>query len=154
MIDILATSRVYMKRKTFKELDNNDLYAILKLRQDVFIIEQNSIYADLDGLDQISIHYLDTNQDDELMGYARYREAEEGHFKIERVVLKIEARGAGRGQSILNAILKDIKRISNDAKVSLSAQTNALRFYNLLGFQEVGEAYDDGGIEHMTMILK
>ncbi|WP_133469412.1 GNAT family N-acetyltransferase [Paraglaciecola marina] len=143
-----------MKRKTFKELDIDDLYAICKLRQDVFIIEQNSIYADLDGLDQISIHYLDTNQDDELKGYARYRETEEGHFKIERVVLKREARGTGVGKSILNAILKDIKRISNDAKVSLSAQTNALRFYHLLGFQEVGEAYDDGGIEHMTMILK
>ncbi|MEP1383016.1 MAG: GNAT family N-acetyltransferase [Paraglaciecola sp.] len=143
-----------MKRKTFKELDTNDLYAICKLRQDVFIVEQNSIYVDLDDLDQISIHYIDTNQRNEIIGYARCREIEAGHFKIERVVLKKEARGTGRGQTILQTILKDIEQIGTDAKISLSAQTNALRFYQLLGFQKVGEAYDDGGIEHITMVLR
>ena len=59
--------------KNFEELDKNELYAIAKLRQEVFVVEQNSVYLDLDDLDQSAIHYLDYCQTDNLKIYARYR---------------------------------------------------------------------------------
>ncbi|MEP0355834.1 GNAT family N-acetyltransferase [Paraglaciecola sp.] len=143
-----------MKRKTFNELDIRELYAICKLRQDVFIVEQNSIYNDLDGLDQTSVHFLDINDNEEIIGYARYREVGKEHFKLERVVLREDSRGGGRGKTIIEQMLTDIRLTTPSAKISLSAQTNALKFYHSLGFQAVGEPYDDGGIEHITMMLK
>ncbi|MEP2653528.1 MAG: GNAT family N-acetyltransferase [Paraglaciecola sp.] len=143
-----------MKRKTFNELDIRELYAICKLRQDVFIVEQNSIYNDLDGLDQTSVHFLDINDNEEIIGYARYREVGKEHFKLERVVLREDSRGGGRGKTIIEQMLTDIRLTTPSAKITLSAQTNALKFYHSLGFQAVGGPYDDGGIEHITMTLK
>ncbi|MFT2091272.1 GNAT family N-acetyltransferase [Paraglaciecola sp. 2405UD69-4] len=143
-----------MKRMTFKELGIDELYAICKLRQDVFVVEQNSIYTDLDDLDQLAMHYLDLNKNGELLGYARYREVGNGDFKLERVVLRKDARGTGRGKALIESILADIKGISPIANVTLSAQTNAVKLYRLFGFQEQGEPYDDGGIEHITMTLQ
>ena len=142
-----------MQKKTFKQLSIYELYALIKLRQDVFVVEQNSIYSDLDDLDQTAIHFLDLTESGELLGYARYRKMRDlVHYKIERVVLSKKVRGGGKGKVILQAMINDIKSSSPQAKISLSAQTNAIGFYHFLGFVEQGETYDDGGIEHITMV--
>ena len=160
MTNSLLISSGCMYRKTFEELSNNELYALTKLRQDVFIIEQNSIYADLDDLDQTAIHYLEFDQQDNLIAYGRYRkishcdDVENGEVKIERVVLAAQARGLGLGKSLIVAMLADIQREYPLAKITLSSQVEASEFYQLLGFFEFGEVYDDGGIMHVGMVYQ
>lgn len=139
--------------KTFEQLTRDDIYAIAKLRQDVFIVEQNSIYQDLDGLDQNSIHYLINDKNGQLVGYGRYREVESlRKVKIERVVFLSEVRGMGKGEVLLKQMLADISRSYPEYEIVLSSQTYACQFYHRLGFVEFGEPYDDGGIEHIGML--
>jgi ElaA protein len=142
-----------MQAKTFEQLTKNELYAVSKLRQDVFIIEQNSVYCDLDGLDQSSLHYLDNDEKGMLQGYARFRQVEKINIvKIERVVLTKAMRGTGRGKWLILVLLNDIKRDLPTVNITLSAQIEAIRFYQKLGFTEQGEPYEDGGIPHITML--
>lgn len=151
----LDTSTYYLQRAQFNELSLNDFYQVAKLRQDVFIIEQQSIYNDLDGLDAVARHYLywsSRAQDAVLIGYARYRYDESGQqYKIERVVLSQKSRGRGVGQSLMLTMIQDIRANHHSATISLSAQLVALTFYQRLGFEALGDSYDDGGIEHITM---
>lgn len=144
--------------KTFEALSKDELYALLKLRQDVFIIEQNSIYADLDDYDQEAIHYLDVDPQDNLIAYGRYRKTshcddlKSDEVKIERVVLATQARGQGLGKSLIIAMLGDIHREYPLGKITLSSQVDVSEFYQRLGFVEFGEEYDDGGIMHVGMV--
>lgn len=160
MANSLLISSGCMYRKTFKELSKDELYALLKLRQQVFIVEQNSIYSDLDDYDQEAIHYLETDQQDKLIAYSRYRkishcdDAKSDEVKIERVVLATQARGLGLGKSIITAMLKDIQDEYSLAKITLSSQVEACEFYRRLGFVEYGEVYDDGGIMHIGMVYQ
>ena len=87
---------------SFEQMKLIDLYAILRLRQQVFVIEQQSIYDDIDNCDQVSMHIC-VYQEDELVGYARVREAEPGQLaKIERVVCGANHRGVGLGQMLIH----------------------------------------------------
>lgn len=138
--------------KTFSELSKDELYALAKLRQQVFIVEQNSIYCDLDDYDQEAIHYLNIDQQNKLIAYGRYRKIPEfDEVKIERVVLAAQARGLGLGKSLIVAMLADIQGEYPLARITLSSQTDASVFYQRLGFVEFGEVYDDGGILHIGM---
>jgi ElaA protein len=141
-----------MYQKTFEELTTKELYALLKLRQQVFVVEQKSIYQDLDDGDMEAIHYLDFDIQGELQAYARYRQVSElPEVKIERVVLSTENRGMGKGKSLIELLIADILNVLPKAKIKLSAQVDALAFYHKLGFIEKGQPYDDGGIPHITM---
>lgn len=142
-----------MYTKTFEQLTKDELYALLKLRQQVFIIEQNSIYSDLDDCDQEAMHYLEFDPNGHLLAYARYRyKPLDEEVKIERVVLAEEVRGIGLGKSLMVAMLKDIQGEYPKVKITLSSQIDASEFYRRLGFVEVGEGYDDGGIMHVGMV--
>jgi ElaA protein len=154
-----------MVRKTFEELSKGELYALAKLRQQVFIVEQNSIYSDLDDCDQQAIHYLDVDQQDNLIAYGRYRkisfcddkksdDVKSDEVKIERVVLAAQARGLGLGKSLIVAMLADIQSEYPLAKITLSSQVDASEFYQRLGFVEFGEVYDDGGLMHIEMVYQ
>lgn len=144
-----------MFRKTFEELSKDELYALAKLRQQVFIVEQNSIYSDLDDYDQSAIHYLDFDSSGQLMVYARYRHGSSPHeVKIERVVLHKNARGKGQGKRLMELMLKDIIAEFPKANIVLSAQLEVCEFYRSLGFNIQGEPYDDGGIEHIGMFYQ
>lgn len=144
-----------MQRAQFEMLTVQQFYLIAKLRQDVFIVEQHSIYTDLDGLDQEAMHYLywsSSQIDAELIGYARYRQLPSANnFQIERVVFSPAWRGKGIGTLMMCAMLQDIKANHQHAQIKLSAQIEAQLFYQNLGFLAVGDSYDDGGIEHITM---
>ena len=144
-----------MYRKTFEELSKDELYALTKLRQQVFIVEQNSIYSDLDGYDQMAIHYLDFDHQDNLIAYARYRKISRlDEVKIERVVLAVKSRGVGLGKSLIISMLTDIQGEYPLAKITLSSQIYASEFYQRLGFVELGDVYDDGGIMHVGMVYQ
>jgi ElaA protein len=142
-----------MYHKTFEELTKDELYALAKLRQQVFIIEQNSIYSDLDDCDQTAMHYLDVDPQNNLIAYARYRKISQlDEVKIERVVLAAQVRGLGLGKSLIVTMLKDIQIEHPLAKITLSSQIDASEFYQRLGFVVCGEVYDDGGIMHVGMV--
>jgi ElaA protein len=148
-----VTSTFNIQLRVFSALSLGQLYAILKLRQDVFVLEQRSFYEDVDDDDQTSWH-LCIYDDDKLVGYTRLRALKPQGYKIERVVCAKEYRGRGLGHKLMEAALKKISTLAAGCKVTLSAQTEALAFYQAYGFVAQGRAYDDGGIEHMDMSLQ
>lgn len=156
MKNSLPISTHYMQRAKFEELSCQQFYSVAKLRQDVFIVEQQSIYPDLDGLDQTAMHFLywsSHHANAELLGYGRYRTlSSDLDFKIERVVFSPQWRKKGIGSVIMRSMLQDITMQDERAHISLSAQIGALAFYQKLGFEAEGEPYDDGGIAHITMV--
>ncbi|MFQ3234526.1 MAG: ElaA protein [Paraglaciecola sp.] len=149
----LVTSAFNIQWRVFSALSLGQLYGILKLRQDVFVLEQRSIYADADDGDQTSWH-LCLYDDNKLVGYTRLRTLQRQNYKIERVVCAKTHRGRGLGHKLMQASLKKISCLSAGCEVTLSAQTQALAFYQGYGFVAQNQAYDDGGIEHMDMSLQ
>lgn len=138
---------------TFDELFPSQLYAILQLRQQVFIEEQQSIYSDIDGLDQVAQH-LCIWVDQRLVAYARIREVDgQKTVKIERVVTARDFRMRRLGTSIMDSLINHVKQHSGYTKISLSAQLEVINFYRQWGFEADGSAYDDGGILHKDMLL-
>ena len=138
----------------FNAIDQYLLQAIFRLRQNVFIVEQQSIYEDIDGHDEDCWHLL-MQHEQKLCGYLRIRPTKEV-LKIERVVLEPEWRGKKLGPELMQRAMQKCQQIDPVGKkgIELSAQTSALDFYLKFGFVAVGEPYDDGGIEHQTMRYK
>lgn len=142
-----------MQVNSFKQLTIEQLYAILKLRSDVFISEQQSIYQDIDDLDQFAWH-LQITDEGRLAAYARLRAVSKDNcYKIERVVTAQTFRGRGLGKSLMNNALETIKSLGVYKNVYLSAQLEVVDFYQCWGFITKGAAYDDGGILHKDMYL-
>lgn len=143
--------------QSFKSLSTDQLYALLRLRQQVFVLEQKSLYEDLDELDQRAMHLQVVCESTMgLAAYARLRVDSEDtrELKIERVVVASEYRGQGLGAEIMTYIMNYVSRQGQWAAVKLSAQTSVLGFYQRWGFSAFGPVYDDGGIEHMDMKIK
>ncbi|WP_416308213.1 GNAT family N-acetyltransferase [Neptunicella sp. SCSIO 80796] len=138
----------------FSAIDQYLLQTIYRLRQKVFIVEQQSLYQDIDGLDEASWHLL-LHIDKKLVGYLRIRSGSE-EIKIERVVLEKEYRGADWGVKMMRRALQKCSHIDpvRKKKITLTAQTGAMHFYQKLDFEGVGEPFDDAGIEHIKMEYK
>ncbi len=130
------------------------LYAMLRFRQDIFIVEQNSAYPDIDGLDPHCGHLLVTADDGTLAAYLRARgsDGKEPAF-IGRIAVGAGWRGTGLGQRLVTAGLDWLARHHPGQPVRIGAQQHLTRFYQGFGFQLEGEPYDDGGIPHVTMWL-
>ena len=139
--------------KTFSELTKEELYQVLRLRCEVFVVEQNCPYQDLDNKDQIALHVLGKDED-ALVAYTRifgpgdYAE----NTSIGRVVVAHEGRKHGYGKQIMEASLNEAKKRFPKCSVELSAQTYLIKFYNDLGFSVIGEEYLEDGIPHIRMI--
>ena len=142
----------WIYHKHFAEIENHQLYKALKLRQDIFIIEQNCIYDDIDGLDQNSEH-LFLFDGDTLAGYLRIVPAglKFETVSIGRIVIKESYRGRGMGKDLLKKSF-DILRNSNRYMVTIEAQKYLEHFYSLLGFKTISEPYDVDGISHIIMV--
>lgn len=138
--------------KRFEELSLIELYQILQLRSEVFVVEQSCIYQDLDGKDQKAIHVLGTKEG-KLVAYTRIFRP--GHYfkdtSIGRVVVKEPYRKDGYGKKIMKASLLYISEKLKEKTIELSAQTYLVRFYNGLGFKEKGVEYLEDGIPHIKM---
>lgn len=131
----------------FNQLTTAQLYSILELRYKVFVVEQQSIYNEIDGLDQSSIHYC-IFDDSKLLAYTRVRHVSAMDIKIERVVCDKLHRGKGLVNKLLEEIVKAQKQ---NCRISLSAQIEVVDFYKKRGFKPAGKVYDDGGIPHQDM---
>ena len=140
--------------KTFYELDTEDLYQILRLRSEVFVVEQDCVYQDIDNKDQNAIH-LYLKEHDEIVAYTRIFKA--GHYYenpcIGRVVVLKKNRGNDLGKKIMIDSMEYIKQNIKGKKIELSAQKYLDKFYKDLGFYKIGEDYLEDGIPHQRMIF-
>lgn len=139
--------------KSFKELTLKELYDLLQLRSEVFVVEQDCVYQDVDGKDKKALHVLGYKNDN-LVAYTRIFKAGD-YFEeasIGRVVVRENVRKFKYGYAIMNASIEAIKDNFVETVIRISAQTYLKRFYNELGFFEVGEDYLEDGIPHINMI--
>lgn len=124
-----------------------DLYALLRLRVEVFVIEQGCLYQDLDGLDLVaSTRHLWLREGGSVPGCLRILDDARG-IRIGRVCTSPGARGTGAGARLMDAALGSI----GDVESTLSAQTYAADFYRRFGYVPEGEEYLDDGIPHILM---
>ncbi|MBO6879295.1 GNAT family N-acetyltransferase [Winogradskyella sp.] len=142
-----------IKTKTFQELNTEELYDLLQLRSEVFVVEQDCVYQDIDGKDQKALHILGY-RDRKLVAYTRIFKPGDyfDEASIGRVVVKENARQYKYGYDIMTASIQAIKDYYNESKIRISAQIYLKRFYNNLNFKEVGEEYLEDGIPHINMI--
>ena len=140
--------------KTFYELDTEDLYQILRLRSEVFVVEQDCVYQDIDNKDQNAIH-LYYKEKNEILAYTRIFKA--GNYYenpcIGRVVVSKKNRGNDLGKKIMIDSMEYIKQNIKGEKIELSAQKYLDKFYKDLGFYKIGEDYLEDGIPHQRMIF-
>lgn len=139
--------------KSFSELTLHELYNILQLRSEVFVVEQDCVYQDIDGKDEQALHILGYENGD-LVAYTRCF-APGIYFKeaaIGRVVVRDRKRKNQYGHEIMRASIEAIKDHYKTSAIKLSAQTYLIKFYESHGFQKVGEGYLEDGIPHIGMV--
>lgn len=139
--------------KKFEALTTNELYAILRLRSEVFVVEQDCVYQDLDDKDKKALHVIGW-YDNTIVAYTRVFDVKLyfNEASIGRVVVDQKHRSKGFGTDIMNASIDAIKKHYNQAQIKISAQTYLIKFYNNLGFKEQGKPYLEDGIPHTAMI--
>ncbi len=141
--------------KTFQELSVNELYDLLKLRAEIFVVEQKCVYNDLDDFDKKAVHVFYT-ENGEIVATARLLQSGTrfADFSIGRVVVKKEKRGTGLGKELMNAAVNYCIINWKAEKIKISAQQYLQRFYEDLGFEVVTEMYLEDGIPHVGMVYK
>ena len=138
--------------KKFDELTLNELYQILQLRSQVFVVEQDCVYQDIDSKDQKALHIIG-KEGSKIIAYTRFFKAGD-YFKnlsIGRVVVHKANRKEGLGKEIMLASINLTIKNYEGGIIELSAQTYLKQFYNDLGFIESGEEYLEDGIPHIRM---
>ena len=133
----------------FCELLPRQLYAIVQLRQRVFVVEQNCPYLDADGLDVVSRHVWAEAASGLIRAYLRIVPpgAKYPEVSIGRVVTSTDARGCGLGRMLMSRALE----LAGAAPIRIAAQAHLQRFYRDFGFTSVGEVYEEDGIPHVEM---
>lgn len=139
--------------KHFNELSTKELYALLRLRNEVFITEQNCPYLDLDNKDLDCYHVL-YYADDQLAGHTRLLQKGVSYedVSIGRVATAGSHRGMGLGRKLMEVSIEGCYEKFGYSDIRISAQLYLLKFYQSLGFVEVGEPYDEDGIPHIEMV--
>ncbi|HUR65905.1 MAG TPA: GNAT family N-acetyltransferase [Chitinophagaceae bacterium] len=140
--------------KKFDALSVHELYTILRLRSEVFGVEQHCVYQDVDNKDQSCYHLMGLIND-QLAAYTRivppgvsYAEA-----SIGRVVTSALHRRTGLGRELMNESIRRLYELFGKAPVRIGAQLYLLEFYSSLGFIQTGDVYDEDGIAHIQMLL-
>lgn len=141
--------------KPFGEIDPKILYEILKLRQDVFVLEQQCLYPDLDGFD-LKCYHLWGTKNGKIISTARivppgliYPEA-----SIGRVCTAFEERNNGEGKKLMMRAIACVKEIFGPVSIKIGAQLYLEEFYRQMGFEPCSSAYDEDGILHIKMLKK
>lgn len=132
------------------ELSARELYALLKLRSEVFVVEQRCIYLDPDGQDLDALHLLGRDAQGELLACARLIPTPDGP-KIGRVLTAPAARGAGQGRALMQCAIAECAQRWPAQPIRLSAQAHLQGFYASLGFRPTSAVYDEDGIPHIDM---
>lgn len=144
---------IEIKVKSFEQLTKQELYNLLQLRSEVFVVEQDCVYQDLDGKDEKALHVLGFKNDN-IIAYTRVFKPGD-YFKeasIGRVVVVRNERQHKYGYNIMKASIDIIKSQLNESVIKISAQCYLKKFYTNLGFNKVGKEYLEDGIPHIGMI--
>jgi ElaA protein len=139
----------------FHDLSPAELYDIMALRQEVFIVEQNCPYLDADGKDPASWHLMGRDEQGRLLCYTRLLPegiSYEGYVSIGRVVSSPLARGTGAGRTVMLRSIEVCRHLFGEKPIKIGAQTYLLQFYESLGFVSTGEEYLEDGIPHTSMV--
>lgn len=142
--------------KLFADLNNHELYDILRLRSEVFVVEQNCVFLDMDNKDQIAYHTMGW-LGSELVATTRLfnvNQSYEGYQSIGRVVGSPRHRGIGIGKELMNYSIQECTRLFGKGPIKIGAQLYLKKFYSELGFDQAGEIYYEDLIEHIPMIRK
>lgn len=141
--------------KPFDILTLQELYAILRLRTEVFVVEQNCVFQDMDNKDQHCFHIM-CWQDKLLIAYTRlvppglsYKEP-----SIGRVVTSPAARGNGTGRLLMEKSIEEIIHLYGKTPIRIGAQLYLKKFYESLGFSQTSNIYDEDGIDHIEMMTQ
>lgn len=138
--------------KPFKALSLSELYQILQLRSEVFVVEQNCVYQDIDGKDEKALHLLGV-YDGVLVAYARlFQPGDYFEFaSIGRVIVKQEYRDKKWGHDLIREAIKGISEQFGTSEITISAQLYLQRFYESHGFVQTSEMYLEDDIPHIEM---
>ncbi|HVI43297.1 MAG TPA: GNAT family N-acetyltransferase [Chitinophaga sp.] len=140
--------------KKFDELTTNELYAALHLRCEVFVVEQQCAYQDMDYSDQQALHLMGKDDNNQLVAYTRifgpgikYKES-----SIGRVITSPKARGKGAGRELMEKSIAVIEEHFGKVPIKISAQQYLQRFYTSLGFEQTSDTYLEDNIPHIEML--
>ncbi len=140
--------------KNFETLTVNELYALLRLRSEVFVVEQNCIFLDMDDKDQLCWHLLGYSEGKLV---AATRLVPPGVFyeqpSIGRVVTSPLVRGLGIGRMLMEKSIAETYRLFSRQPLKIGAQLYLREFYSSLGFRQTGDVYLEDGIDHVEMML-
>ena len=138
--------------KKFNEIDSKTLHNIFLLRAEVFIVEQECIYQDIDGKDPESIHIIGKKKQ-EIVAYSRIMNLKNDFSSIGRVLVKKDSRGKGLGKKLMKKSIEEAIKEYRKRKIKISAQEYLRKFYTDLGFKHTGKSYLEDGIPHIEMIF-
>ncbi|MBO4112619.1 MULTISPECIES: GNAT family N-acetyltransferase [Streptococcus] len=139
--------------KAFDQLSLQELYGILTLRVDVFVVEQACPYPEVDGKDPNCLHLLGTDEG-ELVAYLRILPAGLSYDEVSigRVVIKSSHRGKGLGRPMMEQAIHFITNEWKESQIKIGAQAHLEKFYSSLGFEPVSEVYPEDDIPHLDML--
>lgn len=140
--------------KPFAELTVQELYASLQLRSEVFVVEQNCVFLDIDDKDQDSWHLMGWHNN-LLVAYTRLVPAGISFTEVSigRVVTSPKMRKSGAGRLLMKKSIETTYRIFGNTPIRIGAQLYLKNFYESFGFQQSSEVYLEDGIEHIEMLL-
>jgi len=141
--------------RKIEELTITELYRILKLRSEVFVVEQNCVYLDPDGADEKAYHVF-IEEKGEIQAYCRIlgKGITFPEIAIGRVVVKKTARGKGYSKTLMQAAMRFVEEALGEKEIQIAAQAYLIKFYGALGFVAISEEYLEDGIPHINMIYK
>jgi len=141
--------------KRFDELTADEVYTILCVRQQVFVLEQECLYLDADGKDRKGFHLLGYDSE-EMVAYARILDANVSYKEVSmgRILTTAKARGTGVGIELMEVGLRHIENHYGKVPIRISAQSYLLKFYEKFGFRSTGKEYLEDEIPHTEMLRK
>lgn len=141
--------------KNFYELSHDELYDILQLRSEIFVVEQQCIYNDLDGLDKAAVHQF-LKKEGKIIACSRLLQpgTRFPQFSIGRVVVKHSERNTGLGKALMEEAKNFMTNEWKATRIKISAQKYLQKFYEDLGFQVVTAEYSEDGIPHVAMLFE
>jgi ElaA protein len=143
------------KIKTFNELSNYELYDLLRLRSQIFVVEQNCVFLDMDSKDDFALHLIGT-LDGKILAYARLFNAGDYYenASIGRVVIDENYRDKKWGNDLMTQAIAGISSYFNQTKITIGAQLYLQKFYEKHGFVVTSEVYLEDDINHVEMKIQ
>jgi len=149
----METLNLLWELKSFQELNSYELYTILRLRSEVFVVEQNCVFLDMDEKDLFSHHLMGWSGKD-LAAYSRLLAPGKvyNQMTIGRVVTSPKYRKIGLGKELLLVSIKNCYELFGEKEIKIGAQLYLKNFYSSFGFIQSSNIYDEDGIKHIEML--